>query len=64
METAVAARGGGRGATLGLARIAAIPILTRLRKVKKRQNQAAAYAIAIVSLPGYYLSKASGIRLR
>ena len=38
----------------GLARNAAIPILIRLRKVKKKQNPAVAYAIAIVRLPGYY----------
>jgi hypothetical protein len=49
-----AARGGGSGVSLGLARIAAIPRLIRLRKVKKKQNHAAAYVIAIVRLLGYY----------
>jgi hypothetical protein len=29
-------------------------MLIRLRKVKKKQNHAAAYVIAIVRLPGYY----------
>jgi hypothetical protein len=52
MVTPGAARGGGRGASLGLARIAAIPVLIRLRKVKKKQNPAIAYVIAIVRLPG------------
>jgi hypothetical protein len=47
-----AARDGGRGVGRGLARIAAIPILIRLRKVKKKQNPAIAYVIAIVRLPG------------
>jgi hypothetical protein len=64
METPGAACGGGRGVGRGLARIAAIPMLIRLRKIKKKQNQAAAYAIAIVRLLSYYLSKACGIRLR
>jgi hypothetical protein len=49
---------------VGLTRIAASPLLIRLRKVKKKQNPAVGYAIAIVRLPGYYLSNPREIRLR
>ena len=48
METPGALRGAGRGTGLGRARIAAIPMLINLSKVRKKQNQAAAYAMAIV----------------
>src|ERR1700730_10431138 len=57
-------RAAAEGVLAGLARNAAIPILIRLRKVKKKQNQAATYAIAIVRLPSYYLSNVCGVRLR
>jgi len=47
-------RAAAEGARALAFRIAASPILIRLRKVKKKQNLVAAYAIAIVRLPGYY----------
>jgi len=50
-DTPGAARGAGSGMSPGRTRIAAIPRLMRLKKIERKQNQTAAYAIAIAGLP-------------